>query len=227
MKRIILLLAIYMFLFSACKAQGMGAETFDLTVSTLEGFQTNNMPISNDAVTYPISKLQNFFEPSSLPTDNLFADVLYLDEINEQFPVKYLRKIEIIEGHDRFYIAYPVSEGGKYLVFLGAVVDPVTDEKRSCYLNSLYVYNLPNEDSFAALNVGDSYSEVLNIAPYTCTPIVSSGIVSHSLLSNGNVMQCSYSRANGQELTLEKMELLTPEDPQYPFAGMLPSDLIE
>ena len=185
----------------------------------LEGYAINNDPLTPQEQAYPIEELRRFFTLS-----DGFADMLYLDDIHNEFPLTHLRKSV---NQERYYIVYPVIEGGKYLVFLNTVLDSDSGEEKAVYWESAYIWNLPGEEDFAHLKTGDTFADVQAIETYTVMPVMSSQFISYSLLKNGNVMECTYTRTEDSELILAEMKLLTVEDPEYPYSGMVPSDLVE
>lgn len=229
MRKVVLLSCIMMIgLLIACASQVENPAISDESncCYMLERFLINNTPLSEYDTSYSISELESFFSVHSIfgVADTGESETLYLDDINQKFPVTHLRRNA---KHNSYYIAYPVSEGGKYLVFLGAVIDPVSHQERACYLESIYVYNLPNRETFTKLEAGDSFFDVLKIAPYTHKAVMSSANVSYSLMTNGDVMKCIYAKNGEQEWILESMEVLSSRDSRYPYNGMVPSDLIE
>lgn len=222
MKRYFVILWVFLIFLSGCTAYRADSEAGNNvrpndSGMALEGYSVNNEPLTDQDTAYPIEDLRRCFQDAE-------SDLLYLDDIHTEFSLTHLRKLL---DRDSYYIAYPVIEGGKYLVFLNTVLDPDSGEEKVAYWGSIYVFDLPEEEAFANLNAGDSFADVQALGTYTFMPVMSSGFISYSLLCDGNVMQCSYTRADDHSLILADRKLLTAEDPDYPYAGMVPSDLVE
>lgn len=189
----------------------------DLTVKEVEGFKINYEPISDNETSYSIVELKDFF------TSN--QDIIYLNDINNRFVIEYFRKIESL---DSYYIVFPVSEGGKFLVFLNYNLDLETHQKKLCYSDYMYVFNLPNEKIFEYVDNSYTYDNIKSLAP--CTQLIttrSSSIVSYSPLSDGNVMVCTYARMDDQSLRVNTLMVISNEDYRFPYKGMILTDLTE
>ena len=128
----------------------------------LEGYKININKIDEKEQTFSINELEAFFCEEYQPLSTLWnKKKLFLNDINIRFPIKYLRKYSESEV---FYIVYPVTEGGNFIVFLMAEINNDTKEKKFIYSNSLYVHNLPEKKVFDNLSIGtDSYQDVKKI----------------------------------------------------------------
>ena len=195
--------------------------------SLIDGYEINNEPIETADTRYSLEKLKSFFSNRSVmgSSPDQFL-VLHLDEIDQKLPVVYLRQIQTDEGFPFYYIVYPVSEGGNFLVLLSESVDLTSSEVNLCCWSTFYTHDLPDKDRFAELEAGASLDDVMQIAPYTEMAIMSSADISYSLLRDGSAIKCTYARTTDESLILESTELLALDDPQNPYAVMLDSDLI-
>lgn len=223
-KHLVFLLAILGCLLASCSCEKEHHEMENLPKPSIEGFTINNEPLGYNDTAYSIDDLDMFF--SHNPSDR---SILYLEDINQHFPIRHLRKVE---NKESYYIVYPVREGGKYLIFLNSVLDLTTGRERLCFdsvlTNALYVYDLPDEDDFDVLNSGNTFEDVKEVAP--CTQLIlirASSIESYSMLNNGNVMMCTYIRMDDHTLALESMSVISNSDISFPYAGMVPSDLVD
>ena len=223
-KLLVFLLAILGCLLTSCSCGKEHPEMANQQKPPVEGFTINNEPLGYDDTAFSIDELDMFFSHSMSD-----RSILYLEDINQHFPIRHLRKVE---NRESYYIVYPVKEGGKYLIFLSSVLDPVTGQQWLCFdsvlTNALYVHNLPAEDDFDVLNSGNTFEDVKEVAP--CTQLVltrSSSIESYSILNNGNVMMCTYMRMDDHSLVLESMSVILNNDVSFPYAGMIPSDLVD
>lgn len=208
-----------MCLFSSCNSsiEYNKEEKNDLCI--IEGYAINNSTIEQCDAGYHIEELQNFFGVSSLQTFR----TLYLADIDAQFPIKYLRKAE---KYECCYIAYPVLEGGKFLVFLNTQMDFKTGCGKLIYSESLYIHNLPSRDDVTNWKDINTYDDLKVLAPCTVlNTIKSSSIDSYSILRDGSVLQCMYSKDENGNLSIESKEIISYNDPRFPFRGVVYSDL--
>ena len=223
-KHLVFLLVFFGCFLTFCSCGKEHPEMSNQQQPNIEGFTINNEPLDYDDTAYSIDELDMVF------SHNLSdRSMMYLEDINQHFLIEHLRKVE---NHESYYIVYPVREGGKYLIFLNSVLDPTTGRERLCFdsalSNALYVHNLPDEDDFDVLNSGNTFEDVKKVAP--CTQLIltrSSSIESYSMLNNGNVMMCSYRRMDEHFLLLESMSVILNNDISFPYAGMVPSDLVD
>ena len=215
-----------------CACKGVGKMEEPSVCQYLEGFQINNDPIKNNSVAYMINELESFFEQYYLfeEGNSVAKQCLLLDDIDQQFPVEYLRKSST--KPDSYYIAYRVVEGGTYIVFLGAMYgtensDSIGRDGKRCFLGALYIHDLPSLTDLHDVGIGDSYDTLKEKAP--CTQIVtmrSSNVVSYSLLSNGDVLKCTYSKTEQAIFIIDNMSTVKKTDPQFPYKGMVETDLL-
>ena len=228
MKKFILICVLIVSLLTACiSAEYTNSSLNQETDSLIEGYEINNEPIETADTRYSLEKLKSFFSNRSVIGSSPDQyPVLRLDEIDQKLPVVYLRQIQNDEGFLFYYIVYPVSEGGNFLVLLSESVDPTSRERNLCCWSTFYTHELPDKDRFAELEAGASLDDVMQIAPYTEMAIMSSADISYSLLRDGSAIKCTYARTTDESLILESTELLALDDPQNPYAVMLDSDLI-
>ena len=217
MKKFSFLLIICAVIFTSCNYGKEITNMSNLTTSEVEGIKINNEPISSNKTSYSIAELKNFFTSEQ--------DIIYLNDIYNTFVIEYLRKIENL---DSYYIVFPVSEGGKFVVFLYHNLDLKTGQKKLCYSDYMYVFNLPDEKMFEFVDNSYTYEDIKSIAP--CTQLIttkSSSVESYSLLKNGSVMMCTYVRAEEQSLRVNTTMMISKDDYRFPYEGMIPSDLVE
>lgn len=194
--------------------------TLDGDAEMLEGYKLNNLPLTGKDTSYPIQNLRDFFK----------QEMRTLDNINGRFPITHLRCVEDSTRIDpifsrSYYIAYPVKEGGTFLVFLQRIIDgTATNEQHTVSSQSLYINCLPDECNSAVIRTGSTYKEVLEVAPCTILSVVySTGPRSFSLFSNEKVLVCRYDYGNDQELYVVERTII-PLDISV-FANMVLSDL--
>lgn len=224
-KKVTLICVLFIFLLTACASAENTIEQ-EHHDSLTEGYEINNEPIHAADIRYSIEELKSFFmNRSVVGSDCGQYTTLCLDEMDQQFPIVYLRKMQGEEGFPFYYVAYPVLEGGNFLVLLSEVVDPDSREQDLGCWSTFYTRDLPDKDCFAELEAGASLGDVIQIAPYTEQPVMSSANISYSLLKDGSTMKCTYARPTDQGLILESTELLEIGDPRNPFAWLLHSDL--
>ena len=228
MVKSIMICVLIVFLLTACiSAEYTNPPLNQESDSLIDGYEINNEPIENADIRYSIDKLKSVFLNRSVIGPSLDRySILSLDEIDQQLPVVYLRQIQNDEGLPFYYIVYPVSEGGNFLVLLSETIDPTSRERNLCCWSTFYTHDLPDKDRFAELEAGASLDDVMQIAPYTEMAIMSSADISYSLLRDGSAIKCTYARTTDESLILESTELLALDDPQNPYAVMLDSDLI-
>ena len=188
----------------------------------LSGIMVNHDPVMADTQKLSITELQDFFgESFSWTRENPH----YLHEINERFPVSYLRSMSGTENEQSYYIAYPVAEGGMYLVFLSPAISEDRQTAQLAGTATVYLSNLPEASDLDRLQYGDSFDTVKQIAPATLVSFLkSSAITSVSFLRDGTVAEITYQKeayVKDQVLRVEKLEfnknlaLILPEDWSY------------
>lgn len=210
-----------LFFSASCSSLGSDTDPQESMPCMIEGYVINNSPINQEDVMYSIDELEKFFGPLSIQSD----ERVYLEDINSRFPIQYLRKAE---DRESYYIVYPVLEGGKFIVLLGTQIDLETDCCKLFCSNSLYVFNLPTESIFAELDNTSTYEDVKTLAPCTMlNTFLASSIDSYSILRDGQVVRCTYIRNEEGVLYLDEMEVISYENPHFPFSGIIYSDLIE
>ncbi len=221
MIKILAVVMIVLCLFVSCGLHDSNSASSNNVPYVVEGYEINNSPMEQDNTTFTIEELEEFFDSTSLQT----GDIIYLKDIHSRFPIKYLRKAEETES---YYIAYPVFEGGKFLVFLNTQLDFDSGYCKLFFAHSLYIHDLPVESDFAKLNNSNTYEDVKTLAPCTVLDIVkASSIDSYSVMRNGEILRCTYSKNEYGILYWDSMEVLSYGDPGFPFAGVLYSDLFE
>ncbi len=217
MKKLSFLLIVLTIISASCNCSKETTSMSDFSVKEVEGFKINNDPISESKTSYSIVELKDFF------MDN--QDIIYLNDINDRFSVEYFREIQ---SSNSYYIVFPVSEGGKFLIFLYHNLNLETYQKKLCYSDYMYVIDLPDEKAFSSVDLSYEYDDVKSLAP--CTQLVtsrSSSVVSYSPLIDGNVMMCTYERAVSQSLKVTGLEVLHDGDYRFPYKDMILGDLIE
>lgn len=228
MKKVTLICMLFLFLLTACGPEDASAPLAqDHSDPLPEGYGISSEPIPESAARYSLAELEAYFGNSSVVnTSAQQGATLRLHEIDQQFPVVYLRSCQC--GQDAppaYYIAYPVLEGGNFLVLLSEVMDPGSREQELGCWSAFYTRDLPDKELFADLKAGASPDDVMQIAPYTEWAIRSSANISYSLLKDGSTMQCTYTMEAAAQLL--STQLLEAGDPQNPYAGMLLSDLVQ
>jgi len=186
-----------------------------------EGFEINCWQLRETDASYPLSRLTEFF---SMGTEDA-EQRLYLPDIHKEFPLTHLRKMRT----NGYYIAYKVSEGGIFLVFLSNVLHPDGEWLLGYVKNRpsfLYIHDLPTMQDFQQLTDGVTYEEVKALAPSTQPVIVTAGVfASCSLLRNKQVVLCTYKQTKDGVLRLETQEVLQKKDSRNVFRWMVSSDL--
>ena len=207
--------------FTSCNTSNAPNRPSNNELCSIEGYTINNSPIELKDYGYHIKELQNFFGEPSLQKNGS----LYLADIDGKFPIKYLRKAEKFES---YYIVYPVFEGGKFLVFLNTHIDFEINNGRLMYSESLYIHNLPTRVDLSNLKSTNTYDDLKDILPCTVLNTTrSSSIDSYSILNDGWVLRCTYSRSTDGKLHIENKEIISYDDPQFPFSGVIYSDLMD
>lgn len=228
MKYILVLLSVLTMLFASCAQTGMVGEKKD-TVTTIEGYAVNNIPISVSDRAYSLSELTAFFPSftSIHRSDVVNGEMLNLDDINAVFPIEHLRVFEQ-NGAEHCYLVYPVAEGGKFLVFFCQQVDSDFNPTRLVAADWLYVHALPKAADLENLEIGDSLETVLRLAPATkLNTLLSSHRISYSLLEDNSVIMCTYSGVDTKEWVITTIECVEQADPRNPFASIYIFDLTE
>lgn len=192
----IILIMQVLLLFTSCGKAGeevQDLQSMPVITATgvdLTGVKTNNDPILDTAQKLPISELKNYFE-----NDLTKAGPLFLEEINQKFPVEYLRSMSVSENRESYYIAYPVLEGGLYVVFLTGAMSNDGSAFKLAALNSIYLSELPEKRDLNILQPGDTFDDVKRIAPATLlTTTKSSAITSVSILQDGLTAEIDYQK---------------------------------
>ena len=176
--------------------------TVTVTDIDLSGKKTNNDPIPDTAQKLPLSEYTAFFGEFS---DSESTEPLSLEEIDRVFPATYLREQKVSESGQSYYIAYPVSEGGLYVVYLIGALLGDGSAVQLVYSESVYLADLPNKSDLASLRPGDPFDAVKQLAPATLLSTVrSSAIMSFSFLQDGTVAEIEYQK----EVYVKNGELL-------------------
>lgn len=237
MKKICLLLVVSFFLHYLCACgknedfalndapdatrQSTGTTMPKENLEMIEGYIINNLALTEDDTAYPLKKLKDFFENSDSQTPRT------LDSINDMFPITHLRcadNTSLVSASKSYYIAYPVAEGGTYIVFLLSILtDTGTSIQNRIAGETMYVNNLPNSESLEVESLS-TYEDLLKVAPCTIlSVVVSSGPCSYSLLEGEKVLVCGYGYGQEQELTI--MEKMIVPLGESVFRNMVLSDL--
>ena len=124
-----------------------------------EGYTINNSPVDESIAEYSLNDLLFFLDDAHADNDRQ----LFLNDINEAFPVAYLRKIE---NQDSYYIAYPVSEGGVLLVLLNKALDFDVGGVKLAYSEALYINDLPDKSQLS-IDTGMEFEEIQELVPCT------------------------------------------------------------
>ena len=232
MKKILILLVIIMVcLMSSCCISDESGEsgttipsTSSTTILQVDGFPINNAPVTHTGIAYSIEELNDYFSSSS-------ASALCLEEINATFPIQYLRKVTTKKADytiEHYYIAYPVLNGGTFIVYLDLTINFETGEQWRTPGDFMYIHNLPDESILSKIESSKTYDDVKAIAPCTIlNRMRSSSIISYSLLQDGKVLICSYTLGENETLVLSSATIASHEDSQNPFSGMVYSDLLQ
>ena len=218
MKKLSIMFILYIMAFIVCSCGKEKTKVPDFMEDEVEGFKINDEPMSSPKTLYSIADLKGYF-------DNQWG--IFLDDINDRFAIEYLRKAPKGSDFGSYYIVYPVSEGGKFLVYLVYHVDFETNQKRLCSSDCLYINNLPNKKDFEQIDSSFTYDDIKRNAP--CTHLVtvrSSSIVSYSPLADERVMMCIYEQTSGQTLKVVSHKVLDTDDNDYPYKGMVSGDLV-
>lgn len=183
------------------------------TVSSVENIPINNNKIGRTSIAYSIVDLKSVFNHANYHQ-------LTLQDIDLVFPIEYLRWNHVC------YLVYPVKEGGKFCIFFDTLQE--TDSNAQLvYSDSMYIHDLPQKDDFDVLQKGDSYQIVQAIAPCTqFSSVMSSGLWSYSLLSDGSAMMCNYEMVKGERIVKE-WEFVSEENDSYPFKAIFSYDRTE
>lgn len=237
MKRICLLLVVFFVLcylyacgnhedFTLNDASGATQQTIGTTIpeenlEMLEGYIINNLALTKDDTAYPLQKLNDFFENTVSKTTRT------LESINDMFPITHLRCVDSTlqaNANKSYYIAYPVAEGGTYIVFLQSILtDTGTSIQNRIAGETMYVNNLPNSESLE-IECLSTYEDLLKVAPCTILSVAfSSGSRSYSLLGDEKVLICRYGYGQEQELAIMERTIVSLE--ASVFGNMLLSDL--
>lgn len=214
MKKMGVSLIIFAMIFVICGCNKEKIEMTDLNKAEIESFVINNKPISSPLELYSITELQSFF-------GNQWG--IQLEDINDRFAIEYLRKVQVDSNFDSYYVAYPVSEGGKFLLFLTYSIDFETDKIKLRSSDYIYVNDLSDEKEFDEVDGNCTYDDIKSLAP--CTLLVStrsSSTDSYSLLMDGNVMECTYGRTDGKVIS---HKVISVDDSISPFKSIIPEDL--
>lgn len=189
---------------------------------------------------YSLQDLKEYFgdvppnETVMYSSTNISSE-LEISDVNTEFPIECVRKT----NYHVYYSVYGVEEGGLYYVFWNKYVSISddaainTDDDRVYVYFTAYISSLKDSADFDDIKSEESTAEdVAKIdSAFELSFLMSSGIYSYSLLTDGNVLMIKYKQPEKiscrKDLIVEKLEVIsntTAQSCSY-LACIYPDDL--
>ena len=192
------------------------------------GFQYNNEMIIAPKTLYQINDLEAFFKGKTFADQSNEEGILSLADALTYFPDAYLRCLDYNESQ-MLYLAYPVKEGGTYLVTLLLPMDVTVNEESSIIVDSAFrVHNLPAKEAISMFEPGVStLGDIEQLhAPMLRGLISSVNSTSYYLLDEGVcavVTSDAVPASFGSDPIIHSIKFISIEN--SPFSAFLKSDL--
>lgn len=207
------------------------AQPIQTEPGALNGIPINNTMSLEQALTtaYPLSQLEEFFgtysrlewsyydSETALPQEKSWNQAHSLVAAVEHFPVQLLRYTEV-DGDPQAYSIFRIMEGGFYYVFwYEDEEDPDIDTGEGLYVcrDSMYLNDLPSQEDFESLIIGQSSLEdVCKLDSGTLIEFTPNFYRSYHILDNGLGISALYERnhnaapRNRQDLILTDLSVI-------------------
>ena len=211
----------------------LNKESEDMSFETIAGHQINNEEIKEPEATYSITELDSFFFGRTLQnnTDPSLA-LISLSEAETAFPTPYIRFFSK-EDRELCYLAYPIQEGGTYIVpFILPAGPNSSDPSQFLARSSFWTHDLPTKNEFEKMIAAvETSRDLSNIrAPIFQGLFSSTNTVLYCLLDE---KECAVITLEMSVLSDDSDVLVKSVESEYvsiddsPFSWFLSSDLAD